>query len=301
MRAVKQDTEQRLNEALAAIKPNRNSWRAQIFHFAQLKDKSVATLMQRVAFGIITEKLAGKEGFIFFLHDDDLLVLGNMIVKKQFDDIAAAVEQIFTQEGYGSTTRGLTELLDLSVNWESLLNLAYAKKQALDAKQKARPLVTTTTKSVPEKIIFDPSTREHLLQQGKAQRQARQKPCILLVEDDPLSLHLAKKTLMDDYTVITAVDGTRAREAYLMHVPDVVFLDIGLPDISGHALLNEILALDPEAYIVMLSGQSFREAIVKAMQAGAKGFVGKPFTRAKLLHYIALANASSTTRADSTL
>jgi FixJ family two-component response regulator len=50
--------------------------------------------------------------------------------------------------------------------------------------------------------------------------------------------------------------------------------------------LEKIVYLDPQASVVMLSGNSFRDEIVKAMKQGAKGFVGKPFSRAKLLHYI---------------
>jgi DNA-binding NarL/FixJ family response regulator len=47
-----------------------------------------------------------------------------------------------------------------------------------------------------------------------------------------------------------------------------------------------LLELDPDAYIVMLSGQGNRENILHSMQLGAKGFIGKPFTPEKLFSYV---------------
>ena len=102
-----------------------------------------------------------------------------------------------------------------------------------------------------------------------------------------MSLHLAKRALEKNFTIATAATAAEARVAYMASVPDIVFLDIGLPDATGHTLLTEFTALDNEAFIVMLSGNSFQTDIVKAMRCGAKGFVGKPFSRAKLLQYVA--------------
>jgi two-component system chemotaxis response regulator CheY len=106
---------------------------------------------------------------------------------------------------------------------------------------------------------------------------------VLLVEDDPVSLHLTRKALGTECQVITAQNGMEARNAYVLNAPDLVFLDIGLPDVDGHKVLERLLALEPGAHVIMLSGNSYRQEIVKAVQAGAKGFIGKPFTREKLL------------------
>jgi two-component system chemotaxis response regulator CheY len=66
----------------------------------------------------------------------------------------------------------------------------------------------------------------------------------------------------------------------------VLFLDIGLPDIDGLKVLERIFKLDPQAYVVMFSGNGSKEHIMRAVELGARGFVGKPFTKEKLFQYI---------------
>ena len=88
------------------------------------------------------------------------------------------------------------------------------------------------------------------------------------------------------YKVYATQDGQGAVLNYLNKAPDVVFLDIDLPDMSGHDVLSKIFALDPEAYIIMFSGNGDRGNVLKAIERGAKGFVGKPFSQDKLTHYI---------------
>ena len=59
-----------------------------------------------------------------------------------------------------------------------------------------------------------------------------------------------------------------------------------MPAISGHDFLKKIFDLDPHAFVVMLSGHSDRSNKTKAKQLGAKGFIGKPFSREDIYGYI---------------
>ena len=56
-----------------------------------------------------------------------------------------------------------------------------------------------------------------------------------------------------------------------------LILDINLPDVTGHDLLERILLIDPDAHVIMLSGNADQTNIVQAMSKGAKGFIAKPF------------------------
>lgn len=109
---------------------------------------------------------------------------------------------------------------------------------------------------------------------------------VMVVEDDPLTRRMVAKTLKNKVELITAEDVEEAMVHYVLHAPDLVFLDIGLPGTNGKAMLQMILDHDPYANIVMFSGNNNVETIVETLELGARGFVGKPFREEQLLHYI---------------
>ena len=84
----------------------------------------------------------------------------------------------------------------------------------------------------------------------------------------------------------TASSAAEAIEKHLLLVPDIVFLDIGLPDADGFMVLNHIHHYDPDCMVVMFSGDSFLDNRVRALSAGAGGFLPKPFNRDSFVHYI---------------
>ncbi|MDG1286216.1 MAG: response regulator [Rickettsiales bacterium] len=110
---------------------------------------------------------------------------------------------------------------------------------------------------------------------------------VLVVEDDSLTRRMVGKVLQgDDSELITAEDAYEALAHYVVHTPDIVFVDIGLPGKDGKALLRMLLEYDPSANIVMFSSNNYIENIVETISSGASGFVGKPFHKEQLLHYI---------------
>lgn len=120
----------------------------------------------------------------------------------------------------------------------------------------------------------------------KHRRKSRTKPELMIIEDDTFSRRLVENVVQKHYKLTGLGEATYALDTYARIAPDLLFLDINLPDVSGHELLEKILILDPDAHVIMLSGNSDRENITHAMSKGAKGFVAKPFTREKLFQYI---------------
>ncbi len=121
---------------------------------------------------------------------------------------------------------------------------------------------------------------------AKNLRKSRQPQYVMLVEDDQITRRLVANAFKDRYAFITASDAHEAIANYLFHAPDIVFLDIGLPDASGFSVLKQIIASDPDAYIVMFSGNDYLDNVTKALSAGAAGFISKPFKKEKLYKYI---------------
>lgn len=109
---------------------------------------------------------------------------------------------------------------------------------------------------------------------------------VLLIEDDPVTRWMVRKTLKRDCILATASSAGKAYAAYASYAPDVVFLDINLPDASGHDVLAWIMRNDPGAWVVMFTASNTAEDVSRALGGGARGYIAKPFIKEKLLEYV---------------
>lgn len=108
---------------------------------------------------------------------------------------------------------------------------------------------------------------------------------VLVVDDEPDIRQLVKEILEDEgYSVQVAKDGESARLIYAQQKPDLVLLDIWMPDIDGISLLKEWSATgNLESQVVIMSGHGTLETAVEATRLGAFDFIQKPLSLAKLL------------------
>jgi two-component system KDP operon response regulator KdpE len=103
-------------------------------------------------------------------------------------------------------------------------------------------------------------------------------PSVLVIEDDRNLSRLLSLTLQSEgYTTIDAATGQRAIEEVRTRNPDLVLLDLGLPDVDGLALVPQIRA-NSLAPIIVVSGRSEDTEKVKALDAGADDYMTKPFS-----------------------
>lgn len=107
----------------------------------------------------------------------------------------------------------------------------------------------------------------------------------LLIEDQKFSVDLFRAAF-SDHNIRVAETGEEGLKAYLEAKPDIVFLDIGLPDISGLEVLQQIRQFNPKAYVIMLSGMNNAAYVQKAKELGAAGFLSKPYQKDYIDHYI---------------
>jgi len=113
-------------------------------------------------------------------------------------------------------------------------------------------------------------------------------PRILVVDDEPDIRELVSEILADEgYEVRTAENGEGARRAFAADVPDLVLLDIWMPDVDGITLLKEWAASgQPPCPIVIMTGHGTLETAVEATRLGAHDFVQKPISLARLLSIV---------------
>jgi two-component system, OmpR family, KDP operon response regulator KdpE len=106
---------------------------------------------------------------------------------------------------------------------------------------------------------------------------------ILIVDDEPQILRALRINLhARRYDVITAANGAEALHAAATHHPDLIVLDLGLPDIDGVEVIRKLRTWTPVP-IVILSGRLDSAGKVNALDAGADDYVTKPFSLDELL------------------
>ncbi|HNP77989.1 MAG: response regulator [Cyclobacteriaceae bacterium] len=106
---------------------------------------------------------------------------------------------------------------------------------------------------------------------------------ILIIDDEVQIRKLLTITLTSyDYKVVEAVNAKEALTTVANHPPDLVLLDIGLPDMSGHQVLRHLREWYTKP-IIVLSVQSAEEDIVQALDHGANDYLIKPFRTGELM------------------
>ena len=105
------------------------------------------------------------------------------------------------------------------------------------------------------------------------------KGTVVIVDDSKLSRKVLRNMLEEaGYAVIAeATDGEEGIAAYLQFKPDIVTMDITMPNMNGMESLKEILVMDKKAQVVMISAAGQQKKIVEAIKLGAKRFITKPF------------------------
>jgi two-component system cell cycle sensor histidine kinase/response regulator CckA len=109
---------------------------------------------------------------------------------------------------------------------------------------------------------------------------------ILLVDDEESIRQLGEELLGSfGYAVLTAPDGESALELYEkenQHV-DLVILDLSMPGMGGKRCLEKLVEMNPRVKVIIASGYSVNGPTKDAIDAGAKGFVGKPYEVRQML------------------
>ncbi|MEZ5814461.1 MAG: response regulator [Alphaproteobacteria bacterium] len=219
---------------------------------------------------------------VYLCRDKDILIIMEGFMQRQFHGfIQKLAEELKTDD--------LTEIInifEIGKNWDELEALYTKKINAINQleeeqrEEKRKNTAEQTTLEVLSKI--NPDQVANITQR----RDKRTRPLVMIADDDQLSRTLAGNVLRGDYDMAFAKNGSEALQEFVAAAPDILFLDIGMPDIGGHEVLECLFQINPEAYIIMFSGRKDKTTIMKSLEIGAQGFLGKPFTREQLYTHV---------------
>ena len=105
------------------------------------------------------------------------------------------------------------------------------------------------------------------------------RPRILIIDDEQVVLESCTEILLDQpYEIATATNGARGLELVEDYGPDLVFVDLKMPGLSGLEVLEAINRDDPTVVTVVITGYATIDSAIEAMKSGAYDFMPKPFT-----------------------
>ena len=111
----------------------------------------------------------------------------------------------------------------------------------------------------------------------------KQKGKILVIDDEPEIGWIFSKILGDDgYEVISSQTGKDGIDKMQKFIPDIVFLDLKLPDRNGVSLLKEIIKINSDILVIMITAHETIETAVAAMKLGAYDYIPKPIPNERL-------------------
>ncbi len=219
---------------------------------------------------------------VYICQDRDVFILLSGFMLRQFFDFLEKFSAALNMPELET----LGHVFEIGVHYVQLETLCQDKISRIAWEQSQ--IREKERKENAEKMAFE--TLEQLDAERVAtvsvRRNDRREPVVLVVDDDQLVCTLAGNVLREDYQVVLARDGKNALCAFVDEAPDIVFLDIMMPDISGYEVLESLFQIDPDAYVIMFSGRKNQENMMRAFEIGAQGFLGKPFTRERLYHHV---------------
>lgn len=113
---------------------------------------------------------------------------------------------------------------------------------------------------------------------------------ILVVDDSGYARRLLRQTLEPHgHSVIEAGTGMAGLEAYAVHAPDLVLLDLTMEDLGGEEVLTRLREIDPAARVIVVSADIQRSTSKRVAAAGAFRFLGKPADPEELMEAVSAA------------
>ncbi|MCM3782950.1 response regulator [Neobacillus mesonae] len=111
----------------------------------------------------------------------------------------------------------------------------------------------------------------------------------ILIVDDAAFMRMMIRDILtkNGFEVVgEAQDGAQAIEKYKELKPDLITMDITMPEMDGIAALKEIKKIEPNAKVIMCSAMGQQAMVIDAIQAGAKDFIVKPFQSDRVIEAI---------------
>lgn len=263
--------EQKMTDKTQKV-PNMRFLQCQFFHVAMTA--SLADVRD-----FLNSMTGAEECTLYFCSDGDIIIRWTGGGNEVRDHLVKSITQKF-----GPHIKEYMNVDEFFVDYDLLEGSTRLKAEcAKKLKKQTKQSQELARYFADDRLI---STLNKTVQLTKMQRAFRTQPHILIVEDQIFSQKILK-TILKDYTTHIAGGCGEALLLYMEKCPDIVFLDIELPDLSGHTFARLINKIDDDSYVVMVTGNQYQEDLKAARENKVKGYIAKPYEKEAILKAVA--------------
>jgi two-component system chemotaxis response regulator CheY len=223
----------------------------------------------------VKDILSDHEGELYFLGNGDIAIVWHGQLTAILEALVASLRQHFPNLMLSSD---IVCFYDMQAHAEDL-RLQFMER--LKQLTPPTPANTNLASEVRTKPVFT-DAQLHAFAGALPRRSLRQAPEILIVEDQEFSRKLLVSMLERQYICHAAANAAQAIDIYAQHAPDMVFQDVELPDINGHALAGLYKKYDPQRFIVMVTANHYLKDVETAKSNNVQGFIAKPYSKQKI-------------------
>lgn len=271
---------------LSSIESTENVVVKSFLHCAFSKINKVPPDAAIIAFAL-KEILKDNKGILYYCKDNDVFIEWSGTVKNIIQNIESEIRKHSLQSRPDVKNEDFFHYYDVNVSGEELRILCKNKLNNVNHPKPDLAKAAQVTKEVPvkplpkspeftdeQKIAFNNSIRTRL---GRGTAE------ILIIEDQAFSRTLLLGILGNKYKCHQAKNGLEALALHAGLAPDIILLDVELPDMNGHEIAKFIRSVDKDVWIIMVTANNYQSDVQLAKENKVQGFIVKPYNKQKIL------------------
>jgi CheY-like chemotaxis protein len=215
------------------------------------------------------------EAMVYACSDGDIIIKSNVRSAEALDVIKDTII-----EKYGAQIKNYMSEDEFFITYDLIDGRNKLKSECSKKLKKSSKQAQQLAKYFQDINLI--ATLTKTVQLTQMQKNFRTKPHVLIVEDQIFSQKMLK-TILKDYTCYVAASAGEALMLYIEKCPDIVFLDIELPDLSGHNFAKLVNEIDPNPFVVIVTANHYEKDIQAAKENRVKGFIAKPYNKKAII------------------